>query len=278
MASSNIGKEPESDPNTHPAGAMVSVFCAQIAAGYAKGTANPRSELDSHANMMVVGKNAFIFESTGRTCEAKPFSEDLGVIKNIPIVDAAIAYDCPYTHECYILLLRNALYLPNLVHNLLVPFIMREGGVRVNDRPKIHSDEPSVSDHSLEFPNSDLRIPLQLIGTFSYFHSRLPNLEELYSCDKLFITPDADDWNPHCDSFEMNERSILNYEGEITDPKNRVRRVMERIELGEEVYINASVEVDVFDEMIDTTISSAFTAPPRDTTIILALKLIWLIV
>ena len=122
MAPSGIDlEEPESNPNKHPTEAIVSVFCAQIAAGsgYAKGTANPRSELDSHANMMVVGKNAFIFESTGRTCEAKPFSEDLGIIKNIPIVDAAVAYDCPYTHECYILLLRNALYLPSLEHMYL---------------------------------------------------------------------------------------------------------------------------------------------------------------
>ena len=259
-------KEPESDPSKHSTEAMISVFCAQIAAGYAEGTANPRSELDSHANMMVVGKNAFVFESTGRTCNAKPFSEDLGLIKNIPIVDAAIAYDCPYTHVCYILLLRNALYLPSLEHNLLVPFIMREGGVKVNDRPKIHSGEPTVSDYCLEFPNSDLRIPLQLLGTFSYFHSRLPNIDELYSCDKLFITPDADDWNPHCDSYEMNERSILNYEGEITDPKNRTRRVMGTIDEGEEVYLNASVEVDAMNKVIDATISSAFTAPSRDTS------------
>ena len=102
MALLGFMREPESDPTIHQDEAMISVFCAQIASSHAKGTANPRSELDSHANMMVVGKNAFIFESTGRTCEAKPFSEDLGVVKNIPIVDAAIAYDCPYTHQCYI--------------------------------------------------------------------------------------------------------------------------------------------------------------------------------
>ena len=120
MACSSIKmKEPESDPNKLSAEAMISVFCAQIAAGYAKGTTSPRRELDSHVNMMIVGKNAFIFESTGLTCEAKPFSEDLGIIKNIPIVDAAVAYDCPYTHECYILLLRNALYLPSLEHMYL---------------------------------------------------------------------------------------------------------------------------------------------------------------
>ena len=31
------------------------------------------SELDSHANMVVLGKDAFIFESTGRTCNVEPF-------------------------------------------------------------------------------------------------------------------------------------------------------------------------------------------------------------
>ena len=73
---------------------------------------------------------------------------------------------------------------------------MRAGGVKVNDVPKIHCNNPSVDDHSISFENSDLRIPLHLNGTFSYFETRLPLESELYHKDKIFIMPDASDWNP----------------------------------------------------------------------------------
>ena len=33
-----------------------------------------KSELDNHANMVVLGKEYFIFESTGNTCKVEPFS------------------------------------------------------------------------------------------------------------------------------------------------------------------------------------------------------------
>ncbi len=119
----------------------------------------PRSELDSHANMIVLGKDSFIFESTGQTCTVKPFSSELGQANNVPIVDGAIAYDDPYSGETILLLIRNALYIPSMDINLIPPFIMRAGGVIVNDVPKIHCSDPTTSDHSISFQNHDLRIP-----------------------------------------------------------------------------------------------------------------------
>ena len=56
---------------------------------------DPRTELDSHANMVVLGLNSFVFESTGRTCNVQPFSTDLDVAKNVSIIDGALAYDRP---------------------------------------------------------------------------------------------------------------------------------------------------------------------------------------
>ena len=70
-----------------------------------------KSELDNHANMVILGKECFIFESTGKTCNVEPFSSELGIAENIPIVDAALAYDCPFTHETYILIVRNVIDL-----------------------------------------------------------------------------------------------------------------------------------------------------------------------
>ena len=51
-------------------------------------------QLDSHANMVVLGKNCFVFDRVnGRTCEVESFDKNLGTLKSVPVVDAAISYD-----------------------------------------------------------------------------------------------------------------------------------------------------------------------------------------
>ena len=210
--------------------------------------------------MVVLGKHAFIFESTGRTCSVRPFSSELGVANNVPIVDGAIAYDCPYTQETSILIVRNALHIPSMEHNLIPPFIMRAGGVIVNDTAKIHCADPTTNDHCILFPTSDLRIPLQLHGIFSYFHSRLPTITELYDCDKYFITPDASDWNPNCSSFENNERAMLNYEGDLASPNRRTNLPMEVEDIANDIFEMASVTAEQWNSQIDINISSSFAS------------------
>ena len=73
----------------------------------------PTSDLDSHANMIVVGKHCTIFDSSGKTCSVNSFSPSTGTVDKVPIVDAAIAYDCPIKGKTYILLMRNVLSIPN---------------------------------------------------------------------------------------------------------------------------------------------------------------------
>ena len=70
-----------------------------------------RTELDSHANMPVVGRYAYIISNSGKTAEVNAFTPDVESMK-IPIVDAAVQYDCPYTGKSVILVLRNALSVP----------------------------------------------------------------------------------------------------------------------------------------------------------------------
>ena len=93
---------------------------------------------------------------------------------------------------------------------------MKAGGATINDVPKIHCEDHIVNDHTVSFEHSNLRIPLQLNGVFSYFHTRVPTEIELHECEKLFLTPDSSNWNPHCQFYEKNERSIINFEGDIS--------------------------------------------------------------
>ena len=94
--------------------------------------------------MAVVGKHCFVFEHTGKTCDVSAFSPNLP-ITSLPLVDAVIVYDCPYTMQSYLLMIRNALYVDTMQHNLIPPFLMREAGVEVNDIAKIHVKNPDDS-------------------------------------------------------------------------------------------------------------------------------------
>ena len=116
-----------------------------------------RSELDSHANMVVLGKNCFVFDGIhGKTCTVEPFNPSIRTAKKVPIVDAAIAYDCPYLHKTFLLIVQNVLYIPSMDNNLIPPFILREAGLEVKDTPKIHINDPTANDHSLAFHDHEL--------------------------------------------------------------------------------------------------------------------------
>ena len=52
--------------------------------------------MDSHANMPVIGMNAYILSKIGETADVAPFTPDYKPI-SVELVDAALNYECPYT-------------------------------------------------------------------------------------------------------------------------------------------------------------------------------------
>ena len=65
------------------------------------------------------------------------------------VVDAMIVYEGEYSGKLYFLVARNALYVESVDHNLIPPFILREVGLIVNERPKIHHIEPDMRDKNM---------------------------------------------------------------------------------------------------------------------------------
>ena len=130
-----------------------------------------RTELDLHANMVVVGKNSTVFNTTGKTCTVNSFSESAGKLEHVPIVDAVVAYDFTYMAKVYLLLMRNTLQVSDTQVNLLLPFIEREAGLHIDDCPKSQSPDLTVGTHSIYSTETDLRIHLGLHNTF---HTSLP--------------------------------------------------------------------------------------------------------
>ena len=70
-----------------------------------------QTELDSHANMCVFGRHSMIISESNRSVDVTAFAEEAGGILKVPIADIMVAYDCKRTHQVYLLIARNALYI-----------------------------------------------------------------------------------------------------------------------------------------------------------------------
>ena len=115
-----------------------------------------RTEPDSHANMPVIGRNAYILSKIGETVNVAPFTPDYKPI-SVELVDAALKYECPYSGKVKILIIRRGLHVPSMTHNLLPPFMLREAGIQINEVPKIHVTYRGASCHRIprnKFSNS----------------------------------------------------------------------------------------------------------------------------
>ena len=179
-----------------------------------------RTELDSHANMAVVGSCAYIIGDTGRTVEVNPFTPQYESLKDVKVVDAALLYVCNYTCREVLLIIRNALYIPSMHNNLIPPFIIREAGVTINDTPKIHMKEPGVDDHAIIFNTDNFRIHLKLHGIFSYLPTSKPTKSQILDCEDVYLLSPEHKWNPHDEAYAHNEDSILDHEGNIKEHRD----------------------------------------------------------
>ena len=143
-------------------------------------------------------------------------------------------------------------------HNLVPPFILREAGLEVHDTPKIQVTDPTVEDHTIYFPNDDVRIALSLNGIFSYFPSRTPTRQELDTADVLVLTPEGSTWNPHDSAYADNEENMLDWRGDMVEPKDRDRIVLE--ELPDDERMLSSAKVSLEENVAIDAVSSAADA------------------
>ena len=112
------------NPNAHVAATIARASTSQVSAD-AVMEPDAKTELDSHANMVVVGSYAYILNFSGRIAQVIPFTPEYKSLKEVPIVDAAVVYDCPITYKSFILVFHNVLSVPLMEHKLVPPFILR---------------------------------------------------------------------------------------------------------------------------------------------------------
>ncbi len=216
------------------------------------------TELDSHANMAVAGIDCTSITTSGNHADITPFSTDLPVMKLVKIVDAMIAYNDPLSLTTYLLVMRNALHILSMDHNLMPPFLMCKAGLFLNEMPNFQVDMPMVDNHAIVDINSGMQIYLKLKSIFSYFTMCNLIQEERDNWDArpiVFHTPDSDLWNPDSDHYAKQEAAMLNLNGLIAEQdKRQTKCLFTEANLGELYTLLAPW--DQYDAKVDTTLSA----------------------
>ncbi len=209
------------------------LICQRIAASVDEVDENEcgRMELDSHADSPVLGKGALIVRETGKRVSVKGFADELGKSMSVPVVDGVVAYDDEYDGSRHLIIVRNALSVPSMNNHLIPPFMMRLAGLEVNECAKFLAKKPSIHHHSILFPDQQYRIPLLLTGITSYIPTRMPMQDELDDLEKecrplLELTPQVNHWNPHASVYQDQEDAMLDYRGQLKEPRNERKHVL----------------------------------------------------
>ena len=102
--------------------------------------------------------------------------------------------------------------------------MLREAGITINEVPRFHATPPTEEHHAITFQETNFRIPLSLHGTFSYFPTSNPSIQELEEPEDVYVlTPTI--WNPHSDAYVINVESMLHWEGNMKHEKDHEKRV-----------------------------------------------------
>ena len=137
------------------------------------------TELDSHANMAVAGSDCTIVATSGRYATVTPFSSNLPPMDMVEIGDVVIAYDDPITLQTFLLVMRNALLIPLMDHNLIPLFLIRMAGFQVDETPKHQLALPTVDIHSIYDSETGMHIHLKLNRIFSSSPTQALTVDEI---------------------------------------------------------------------------------------------------
>ena len=119
-----------------------------------------RIDFDSHADQCAVGRTSLIVHDYDRPTNVTGYNPTGPIAKDLRTVSAAQAYDDPVTGEMVILLVHQAIHIPDLEHNLLLTMQVRLNDVLVSDTtPRFLTDNVTDLTHTLAIPTSDVSKP-----------------------------------------------------------------------------------------------------------------------
>ena len=146
-------------------------------------------ELDTHADMTVLGSNCVVLSYTGKECEVSPYSSEYEAIRNTPVVTGAMVWTNTMDGMAYLLILHESLWMGDeLDHTLVNPNKLQAYGVSVQDNP--------FDAKHLSITTDDASVELYSEGTIICGDTRTPTESKLGRLPQLILTS-PHDWDPH---------------------------------------------------------------------------------
>jgi hypothetical protein len=150
----------------------------------------------------VAGANCTILNYTGKECDVSPYRDDYQPVSNVPIVNAATAWQSPVTGSVYILILNEALWMGDSMNTTLInPNQLRHYGTKVQDDP--------TSPHPLSIITADdeFSMELSMQGTIVLAPTHTPSQKELEECPHIILSSHKQ-WNPLTVKFPQHRISL----------------------------------------------------------------------
>jgi hypothetical protein len=126
-----------------------------------------RSDLNSHADCCVCGKEVLVFNDFDRKVTVTGWEPE-GETQSMRIVSAAMGYTIPHSGQTVLLIVHQSIFSPSLNPNLLSTMQMRLHDVIVNETPKFQYLNPTKLSHSISVRGDNVEdvlvIPLELHG------------------------------------------------------------------------------------------------------------------
>jgi hypothetical protein len=106
------------------------------------------SDLDSHADCCVCGKEVLVFNDFDREVTVTGWDPEEET-QSLWIVSAAMAYTIPQSRKNVLLIVHQSILSPTLNHNLIITMQLRLHNVIVNETPKFQSLNPTNISHDI---------------------------------------------------------------------------------------------------------------------------------
>jgi hypothetical protein len=177
------------------------------------------SDLDSHADCCVCGKEVLVFNYFDREVKVTGWYPE-GETQSLWIVSAAMGYNMPQSGKTLLLIAHQSILLsPTLNRNLLSTMKMRLHDVIVNETPKFQSLNPTNLSHSISVRGDNvddvLVIPLELHGVVSCFPTFNPTQLEFETCDRYELTYESPEYGPSAKTFHDQEAGMMDSWGNL---------------------------------------------------------------
>ena len=107
------------------------------------------------------------------------YNKDIGERSNCRIVSAVVAYNPPALGDIYMLVMHQAILIPDMQNNLLCPMQLQDHGLAVNDEPKYMALNPTEGHHAITVCDHKIhdREPLCIPLEFPWGHFLLSLME-----------------------------------------------------------------------------------------------------